>query len=310
MGLKNRRLLLAKVETAYGTDAVPTKTVNAILCGSLDISPIEGDKVQRNLTRPYLGNSQDIQVTTYATVSFEVELAGGGAAGTAPQYGGLLQGCGFSETVTAAVDVQYLPVSTGMKSLSLYFQADGIKHVLLGALGSVSFDLTAAKLPTMKFSFTGLLGLITDSAIPTDPTYTAVIPVAVSTANTTPTTLHGYTPILESLTLDMANEVKYRSLINDERVLITDRKPKGTIKLDMPALAVKDFFAIAKNATMGTLAIQHGQAAGNIIVLNSATNGVGIAGVKYADLDGIDQLSMDLSFVPAVGNDEIKLTIK
>lgn len=309
MGLKNRRLLLAKVETTYGTDAAPTKTVNAILCGSLDISPIEGDKVQRNLTRPYLGNSQDIQVTTYATVSFEVELAGGGAAGTAPQYGGLLQGCGFSETITLG-DVQYLPVSTGMKSLSLYFQADGIKHVLIGAMGSVSFDLAAAKLPTMKFSFTGLLGAITDSAIPADPTYTAVIPVAVSTANTTPTTLHGYTPILESLTLDMANEVKYRSLINDERVLITDRKPKGSIKLDMPTLAVKDFFTIAKNATLGTLAIQHGQAAGNIIVLDSAVNGVSISGVKYADLDGIDQLSMDLSFVPAVGNDEVKLTIK
>jgi len=310
MGLKNRRLLLAKVETTYGTDAVPTKAVNAILCGSLEINPIEGDKVQRNLIRPYLGNAQDIQVTTYATVSFEVELCGGGAAGTAPQYGSLLQACGFSETVTAGVDVQYLPVSTGMKSLSLYFQADGIKHVLLGAMGSVSFDLIAKSLPTMKFNFTGLLGTITDSAIPTDPTYTQVIPVAVSTANTTPCTLHGYTPVLESLNLDMANEVKYRSLVNDERVIITDRKPKGSIKLDMPTLAVKDFFTIAKNATLGTLSVQHGQAAGNIIVLDSATNGIGISGVKYAELDGIDQLSMDLSFVPVLGNDEVKLTIK
>lgn len=310
MGLKNKRLLLAKVETTYGTDATPTKAANAILCGSLEINPIEGDRVTRNIVRPYLGNNTEIQVTTYATVSFEVELAGGGAAGTAPQYGALLKGCGFAETVSAGVDVQYLPVSASFSSLSLYFQADGIKHILLGAMGTVSFDLTAAQLPKMKFTFTGLLGTISDSAIPADPTYTSVVPVPVSTTNTTPATIHGYTPILEMLSIDVANDVKYRSLVNDQRVLIVDRKPKGSIKIDAPTIAAKDFFTISKNATLGTLSIQHGQAAGNIIVLDSATSGVGISNVKYADRDNIDQLSMDLSLVPVSGNDELKITVK
>ena len=310
MGLKNKRLILVKIETTYGTDATPVVGTNAILCGSLNINPLEGDKVQRNIVRPYLGNQQDIQVTAYVKVDFEVELSGSGAAGTAPQYGPLLKCCGFAETLTASTKAEYLPVSSGFSSCSIYFQADGTKHVLMGAMGSVSFDVTSGQLPKMKFAFTGLLGTITDNAIPSNPTYTTIVAVPVSTTNTTPNTLFGYTPILDSFSLDVANDVKYRNLVGDQRVLITDRKPKGQIKIDAPTIATKDFFTLAKNATLGTFTLQHGQTAGNIIVLDSATNGVGVSNISYADRDNVDQLQMDLSFVPVSGNDDIKLTVK
>jgi len=316
MALKNKQLILVKKETTYGTDATPTNALNAVQTGDVSITPLAGDMVQRNIIKPFFGNNQNIMVTKYVTIDFEVELAGSGVVGTAPQFGALLQACGFSETVTAATNVIYNPITltsvtqTGT-SASIYFQRDGIKHVLLGARGTVNFDLTVKTLPKMKFTMTGLLGTITDSAlVTTGLVYTAAIPVAVSTANTGALSIFGYTPIVESLTIDIANDVKYRTLIGSDTVVISDRKPKGNIKFELPTLATKNFFDIAQNSTLGALSVTHGLTAGNIFKIESAASGLGLDAPKYADNDGVVMLDAGLTFIPSsTGNDEIKITL-
>jgi hypothetical protein len=316
MALKNKQLILVKKETIYGTDASPTNALNAVKTGDVTITPLAGDVVQRPIIKPFFGNSQSIMVTNYAAIDFEVELAGSGAVGTAPQYSALLQACGFAETVLAATSVTYLPITLDSvtqagTSASIYFQRDGIKHVLLGARGSVNFDLTVKQLPKMKFTLTGLLGTITDSALSTTGlVYTDIAPVAVSSANTTPLSIHGYTPVMESFTLDMANDVKYRALVGSESVIISDRKPKGNIKFECPSLATKNFFDIAKNSTLGSFSLTHGKTVGNIIKIDSAINGLGIDAPKYADNDGVVMLDCGLAFIPtSAGNDEVKITL-
>lgn len=316
MGLTRKQLILVKKETTYGTDATPTNALNAVLTGDISITPLAGDSVSRNIIKPYFGNSQNIMVTKYVTIDFEVELAGSGAAGTAPNFSALMQACGFAETIVASTSVTYLPITltsvtqTGT-SASIYFQRDAIKHVLLGARGSFSLDMTVKTLPKLKFTFTGLLGTISDSALSTAGlAYTGIAPVAVSSTNTTPVTIHGYTPTMESFTLDVANDVKYRALVGSESVIISDRKPKGTIKFEQPTLAIKDFFGIAQNSTLGTLSITHGLTAGNIIKVESAANGLGLDAPKYADNDGVVMLDVGLTFIPTnAGNDEIKITL-
>lgn len=316
MGLTRKQLILVKKETTYGTDATPTNALNAVMTGDISITPLAGDSVQRNVIRPYFGNSQNIMVTKYVTIDFEVELVGSGTAGTAPQFSALMQACGFAETIVASTSVTYLPITltsvtqTGT-SASIYFQRDGIKHILLGARGTFNIDMTVKQLPKIKFTMTGLLGTITDSALNTAGlVYTAPAPVAVSSTNTTPVTIHGHTPILESFTLDMANDVKFRALVGSESVVFTDRKPKGNIKIEQPTLATKDFFSIAQNSTLGTMSITHGLTAGNIVKIESATNGLGIDAPKYADNDGVVMLDMGLTFIPtSAGNDEVKITL-
>lgn len=200
MALTKKVLILAKLESTYGADATPTNALNAILCGGLNITPLLGDTVSRNLVQPFFGQVQKVLVTNYASVDFEVELAGSGAAGTAPHYGTLLKACAFAETISAGVSVTYAPitltsVTQANTSVSIYFQRDEIKHVLLGARGTFTVDLAVKTLPKMKFTFTGLLGTITDSALSTTGlAYVAAVPVPVSTANTTPATIFGLTP--------------------------------------------------------------------------------------------------------------------
>lgn len=314
MGLKNKQLILVKKESTYGTDASPTNDLNAVQTGDVTITPLAGDSVARNIVRPHFGNNQNVMVTKYVTIDFEVELAGSGAAGTGPQYSALMQACGFAETIVASTSVSYLPITLSSvtqagTSATIYFQRDSIKHVLLGARGTFNLDLTVKQLPKMKFTMTGLLGTITDNALDTTGlTYNAPAPIAISTANTTPLSLFGYTPVMESLTIDIANDVKFRALVGSESVIISDRKPKGNIKFECPSLAIKNFFDLAQNSTLGAFNITHGLTAGNIVKIE--TSSVGIDAPKYADNDGVVMLDCGMTFIPSsAGNDEIKITL-
>lgn len=316
MALTKKVMILAKLESTYGTDAVPTNMASAILCGSLNITPLAGDSVSRNLIRPFFGADQKILVTTNASVDFEVELAGSGIVGTAPHYGALLKACAMGETIVAATSVTYAPitltsVTQASTSVSIYFHRDGIKHILLGARGTFTLDLTVKTLPKIKFNFTGLLGTITDSAlVTTGLAYVAAVPVAVSTANTTPATVFGLAPVIESFTLDIANTVAYRSLIGSESVIISDRAPKGALKIEAPTLAVKDFFGISKASTLGAFSIKHGQTAGNIVTLASNATGMDIDAPKYADNAGVVMLDIAYNLIPtSAGNDEFTLAL-
>jgi hypothetical protein len=99
--LTRRTAILAKTESQYATDAAPDGT-DAILIRDLTVTPIEAEVVSRDLIRPYLGNSDQLLAQTRVSLSFEVEMAGSGDAGTAPRFGSLLRACGMNQTITAA----------------------------------------------------------------------------------------------------------------------------------------------------------------------------------------------------------------
>jgi hypothetical protein len=99
--LSRKRLILAKIESTYGTDSTPAGT-DAILVRNLEITPIEADTVTRDLIRPYLGNSTQLLANTRVTITFEAELAGSGTAGTATKLDALLRSCGMAVTTTAS----------------------------------------------------------------------------------------------------------------------------------------------------------------------------------------------------------------
>ena len=99
--LSRKRLILAKIESTYGTDSSPAGT-DAVLVRNLEITPIEAETVSRDLIRPYLGNSDQILANTRVSITFEAELAGSGTAGTASKVDSLLRACGMSATTTGS----------------------------------------------------------------------------------------------------------------------------------------------------------------------------------------------------------------
>lgn len=318
MGLTSKRLLLAKLETVNSVAETALIASNAIVVGNLNITPMVTETVERNIVRPFLGANQSMVVSSHTTVDFEVELAGSGTLGTAPHYDSLMLACGFAKTGGGASPIVYAPTTPtttadANTTLTLWFFADGTKHVLFGAKGTFSIDLTKAKEPTLKFTFTGLMGAVTAGTIATGTYTNSVAPVPVGTANTTTTFNVGgaiATPRIEAITFDIANEVKYHQLIGDERIVLLNRKAKGSLKIEAN-IGAKNFFDLAKANAVGTLSVVHGVTAGNIVTIATATNGMSIGTPKYSSTDGIDMIDLDLSLFPvaAAGNDELIITL-
>ncbi|MDB6061566.1 MAG: hypothetical protein JWM78_1669 [Verrucomicrobiaceae bacterium] len=307
--LTRKRVLLAKIESVYGTDPTPTGAANAVLIRDLDVSPMEAKNVSRDVVRPFFGNSENLPGTVSLKLSFGVEIAGSGTPGTAPAFGPLLRACGFSETVVASTRVEYAPVSTTPESVTLYANYDGVLHKGTGCRGTVSFDFSEGAIPAFKFEFTGVFNPVVDGAAPT-PTYTAwQRPLPANRVNTPTFTLHSFASVVEKLSLDIANAITFRSLIGGvEQVLLTDRKPAGSVSMEATTVATKDWWTTIKSATTGPMQLVHGLIAGNIFQIDAPA--VQITSPKYADKDGVAMLNGSLVVVPVSGNDEIKITIK
>jgi hypothetical protein len=307
--LGRKRVILAKIETTYGTDPTPTGAANAILVRNLNLNPLEADYADRALIRPYLGRSEQIPTGSRVMVDFEVELQASGTAGTAPGWGVLMRGCAHSETTSAGVSVTYAPISTAMESVTIYFNVDGVLHKLTGARGTVDLSMKVKDIPTLKFTFTGLFNAVSDATLPT-PVYTAFkTPLAVTNVNTTPFTLHGISAVMAELSLSMGGNIVHRTLVGgSEQVLITDRQPQGSISIEANTMAVKNWFSTIGAATLGALDITHGTAAGFKCRLQAPN--VQLTSPGYSDLDGIQMLGMTMNFVPgSSGNDEYSLVM-
>lgn len=298
--------VLAKIETTYGTDAAPTGAANGIQMKNVTFTPIEAEEVSRDLLLPYLGNQGVDLAGIYAKIEGEIEIAGSGTAGTQPAWGVIARLCGLAETISAGVSVVYSPISDDFESGSVYWNHDGVKHVLVGVRGNLTADFTAKKHPVFKVSLTGLLGTVTDTAPPATVLTAFKKPVIVSKAATT-LAIHGVSSPAESFTFDLGQKVEPRFLIGDESIEITERSATGTAVVEAASLATVDWFAKALAGTRGDLQLVHGTVAGNIVQIDGAA--VEIGKPTQGQSQGILTYSLPLAFCPVSGNDELTITV-
>ena len=306
MALTRKRLIRVKKESTYGTDATPVGT-DALLVRNLEITPVEADVVSRDLIRNYLGNSPQLLSNTRVSITFQVELAASGTAGTAPRYGSILQACGMSETIVATTSVTYAPVSAAFSSASIYFDNDGIRHILTGCRGSFTLTGEVGQIPTIDFTMVGVYNAPTDTALPSTTYSAQASPLIFKQGNTSAFSFFSYAGCLQSVSFDMANETVYRELVGcTKEVLITNRAPSGTVMIEAPALATKDFFALSQTETTGALTFLHGTTAGNRVTFTASQCDVG--NPSYADQDGVQMLNIPIVAVPSTaGNDEVSI---
>lgn len=378
--LTRKRAILSKIETTYGQDPTPTATLDAILMSNLTVSPMEMTLAQRNNVKSYMGNNPSVLAAIYAKVSFDIEYAGSGTAGTVPAYDELLRACALSSTTLAAaltgtatagtagtmtlaagasavdgayvgmtiyttggagtgqnaviasyvgatkvatftaplavvtdattvynipIQVVYKPVSGAIESAAFYCNVDGIRHLMLGARGSVAMKASAQGIPMFSFTFTGLYTTPTDITIPAVTLTGFAAPLAINNLNTSGVNISGFAgAVVSDFSFDLANTVVFRSLPGGtESVLITDRKPTGSITFEATTVAAKDWWTTMKNVTLGVFSVTHGTVAGNKVKFDAASQQ--LTQPSYQDKDGVTMLTMKQDFIPALGNDEI-----
>lgn len=306
MALTRKGLIVAAKESTYGTDATPAGT-DAIKVANINITPLQSDVVARQIIRPFLGNPEQLLANQRVELTFDVELTGSGAAGTAPAYGILLEACGFDVTTVASTSVTYAPLSASFPSATIYYFNDGIRHKLTGARGSFSLTAEVGQIPTLSFTFMGIYNAPGDVTPPSTTYNDQADPVIFKAGNTSGFQLFSYAGCLQSVNMDLANEMVYRELIGcTKEVLITNRAPSGTVVIEAPDISDHDYFADATGANTGNLVFQHGQTAGNIITFSSPQTDLGSP--TYSDQDGVQMLNLPFIATPTdAGNDELQI---
>jgi hypothetical protein len=265
------KIILAKMETVYGTDSVPTGAANAMLMKDVEFRPMEGEDVSRALERPSLGAQEEFPVALRAMLTGSVELVGSGTAGTAPAWGPLMRACGIAETVSVGVDVEYTPISDGHESCSLYFHIGPTRHIMLGTRGNVEFTVNAQGIPVAKFSLTGLFVTPSDQARPTPDLSLFELPQVATDANTPVFTVGGTSFVLRELGFNIGNDVQPRLLIGRESIEIVDRAESLSATVEAVPLATYNPYAIAAARTRQAVVLTHGTAAGGITTFSWPT---------------------------------------
>lgn len=313
-------ILLALIEGTYGTDSTPTGS-NAMLISKPSLNPLAAQNVPREVLRGFMGGSEHLVGSSFQECSFDIELVSGGTAGTAPAWGDLLLACGWAETETATVRVDYTLVSTAIGSVSLYWYDDGLLHKLLGARGTVTFKKLSGGIPVMSFSFKGLYSAASAASNPT-PTLTGFkTPLVVSEANTADLTFGGThsssgAPAIvggtaypsKGIEMALGGKVEHDPLLGGETIEFSDRDASCNFDLQLTAAQEVTFMTAVAAATLTSIGLVHGTTAGYKSLLwlpfvqrINPTKKEGVAGKRMNGFEG--------RVVPSVGNDEARLVL-
>ena len=216
----------------------------------------------------------------------------------------------FDATSVYSIGLQtvYTPVSATFSSVTIHYNIDGVLHKLTGCRGTFTLNANVGEIPTIDFTMTGIYNPPTDTAAPAVTYADQATPLIFKNGNTGAFSLLSYTGCLQSVSMDLGNEILYRELIScTKQVNITNRATTGTTVIEAPTIAAKDYFTAAlSDNTLGDLSFIHGSAAGNLVSLYSTR--VDIGDPSYEDQDGIHMLSIPFTAVPSTaGNDEFRL---
>lgn len=303
------KILLFKIETAYGVDPVPTAAANAILATNVKFQPMEGTDVSRNLELPYLGAQGTIPNELHAKISFDVELAPSGTAGTAPAWAPLLRACGVAQVVNAGVSCVYNPISTNHESGTMYLWIDSTRYVARGMRGTAKMLVNAQGIAYLQFEFTGLFVAPAETARPSPVTLSAFQkPQVATTANTPTFTIGGVAFVMRSFELDLKNQVEPRFLIGAEAILITQREDMIKCVVEAQPLTAYNPFTKAQNQTADVISLIHGTGAGRVSTLAvPAAQVQRLPGLESAQK--IKEWPLSLMPLPVAGNDQWTLTL-
>lgn len=309
---KSNEVILAKVETTYGTDAAPVPGTNAILVQNLTFDNKPMRMVQRPAIRGFIDELQRIFAGQLGQLKCDVELKGSGTAGTAPELDPLLRACGFAQTINAGVSVVYAPRSTAFESVTIYWYEGGRKkHVLTGCVGNVKLKAETGGIPVLSFEITGHVANPTDQTQPV-PTFNTHVPVPAINISSTLGAISAIN--IRKFELDLAWTVVTPPALSAAdgygQIQLAKRYSNGTLELDAELASVIDLDLQLSAGTTWTLALgTFGTVAGNKWALTSATNGMYWLDRNFGETEGIITRSMPFGLVESsAGNDDVTLT--
>lgn len=303
------------IEATYG--ASPGTYAPILLTGTPSFM-IDPDVVPRDLVRGFYGASEELTGTRRAVMKFTTELAGSSALGTPPEWGKLIRGCGFFETITAVTRVEYLPVTQTQESLSFKFNRDGVQYLSRGARGTAVFNMTAYDRPTIDWEFWGFDTQATEVAVGTPSLSAWQRPLVITDANSGNIKLGssyaaggvtgGTAYASRGMTIDVGNKLDHQKMLLNEAIDITDRQMSGKSTLELTTADELTFRTDINANTLTSMSFNIGPALQNVIF---HMPNMQRTKPQTADYQGKMLMEMDLRLLPTnSGNDECRIIIK
>lgn len=219
----------------------------------------------------------------------------------------------------------YLPVSSGVESLSLEMFFAGLKHSMTGARGTFTSEGEAGAFGTFSWTFTGDFVTPIDEVLPSDQVFETQVPQQVELANVS--ALGGVDfPIVTSLTdpiptefalcaqafsFDIGNDVQPRECINGanslEGAVITDRSASATFNPESELVAAHPFWTILENASRIFFGLRVGVTQGNVVQFHGLF--AQYTGISYSDRANIraNDMTLRLAASTDAGDDELRI---
>jgi hypothetical protein len=303
------KIVLVKTEGAtYGVDPTPTGALDAMLLTDVQLQPMEGEEVSRNLELPYMGGQETIVTAVRAILTGSFELVGSGTPGTPPPWAAMLRACGVAQIVTADTSVEYAPVSEGHESVGIYFWIGPSRHILLGAKGTAVLTVNANGIPVCRATLTGLFVLPADQSRPTVDLTKFQIPQVATKGNTPGLTIGGLPFVMRSFELNLGCDVQARMLVGVERIVIVDRNETLRTTVEAVPYAVYNPFQRALLNTRTPVILDHGTVAGKKVKVATG-QAVQQRPGGLENNQNVVEWSLGFLPLPDAGNDQWKITL-
>ena len=298
-------------ETTAGTDPAMAPSTDGLLAYDVDLD-IKGEKLERPVLRDSLSPMPHVIGMKECSLTFKVELKGIGATTSigAWEHDDLLSGCGFDTGVYTGTTTVYSLQSNEnvLQTLAFRVNVDGNIHKILGARGSVKFNLEAGKYGVCEYNFMGLFNPVGTG---TQYDLSGISNVKPPIAYNSSFQIAGFSPICSAMEVDLANNVVRRDSLNATYGVhgfrITDRKPTFTFDADAVAESSHPFWGNWEASAVGTFGVQIGSNAQNIVKFSGF---YAKDTVKYGDQDGVRKYDITASLCSSdVNSQDNELTI-
>lgn len=308
--MSDRKFLLAKAETTYGTDATPN-AANVMWAENVQYR-LTGQIVRGDPAKPGVGGVAGVLYGEHVEMSFDIPLAGSGAAGTAPKWGAIPKACGWSETISAGVSVTYALAADPQTadSLTLVWNDGRRLHKVLGFRGRCTPMMRGKRL-VWAVSGRGLYVPVTTRALPAhaDATWTGWYDVNPVAQGRTTVTFDSVNMALREFSVDQSDNVLFRDLPHQENVTLRGARTfTGSMKVTTPLPSAYNFETAWQAQSIKTGSIVHESTAGRIVTINFK---VQLGEPSYSEEDGEDVTTVPIRPTPSALNvdDEISVVL-
>jgi hypothetical protein len=307
--------VLAKVESTYNTDSVPTVGSNAIEATQPNIS-VDATLLERNIARASLSNVAPVIGKTLVNVNFNCELKSeaqilDGGSGAPINIDPILQASGFTPTYTAETSggandgyVTYAPNSAPVSATFYVFPGKEVRHIMTGSYVNWSIDFQAGGYAVMTVDAKGNYVAPTDTTagsltLPSDIPQ-AIESISMAFGAVTAQVIRGFTIALN-------NEIIERADVNSANGLkgfrIAARRPTLSFKIEKMAVATWNIYAALRAATSYATTFTIGSVAGKKILVTIPK--LVLTSIKESEDSGIVMLDCEAMCALTTADDEL-----